>query len=331
MGPISIVIPLYNKETMVRRAIDSVLAQRDVELELIVVDDGSTDHSREVAQTYGDCIRLSSQQNAGCAAARDAGVTLARYPWVCFLDADDELVPGALASHMRALARFPGARISIGGFRHIGLDGAVMDHNPALLAVHPADRSRLMRLERFSAHAVMGVPTNCVCVARELLATVRFDPLMRGWDSTDFLLRLVLAYPNVVLIPDIVAIVHQTPQGTALFTHNDPANARYFLHKLLAELPRISRRQRRPFVRSVVPGMLALLWQVGDLGDFVALGRRYAPYFFLDTHLHRLAVVSLLPVGVLRRMRCRLRAERQTQRGDATKVKPPSIDIREGM
>lgn len=91
---ISIVIPLYNKEATIARAVTSVLHQTHQNFELIIVDDGSTDSSSEIAHTFDDLrITIITQPNKGVSAARNEGVRCAAYDWVAFLDADDEYMP----------------------------------------------------------------------------------------------------------------------------------------------------------------------------------------------------------------------------------------------
>ncbi len=94
---ISVIIPLYNKETSVEQSIRSVLNQTYQDFELIVVDDGSTDNSLDVVrQIQDDRILIIEQENGGPGKARNTGVAHAQGEWILFLDADDELVPDAL-------------------------------------------------------------------------------------------------------------------------------------------------------------------------------------------------------------------------------------------
>lgn len=93
----SVVMPLWNKEREVTRAVMSVLRQTVRNLELIVVNDGSADGSRTVVERIADPrIRVLNQENAGVSAARNAGIRCGTAPYVAFLDADDEWCPDFL-------------------------------------------------------------------------------------------------------------------------------------------------------------------------------------------------------------------------------------------
>ena len=94
---ISVIIPLYNKETSVEQSIRSVLNQSFRDFDLIVVDDGSTDNSLDVVRRIqDDRIVIIEQENGGPSKARNTGVKHAQGEWIVFLDADDELLPEAL-------------------------------------------------------------------------------------------------------------------------------------------------------------------------------------------------------------------------------------------
>ncbi len=86
----SIVVPLYNKERSVSRAVISVLRQNYKEFELIIVNDGSTDNSLDIVNKFdNDKIRIINKTNGGVASARNRGIEEAKSDWICFLDADD--------------------------------------------------------------------------------------------------------------------------------------------------------------------------------------------------------------------------------------------------
>lgn len=105
---VSVLVPLFNKELEVARAINSVLAQSETEFELIVIDDGSTDSGPAIVHGYSDPrIRMVSQTNAGVSAARNRGIELARADLVAFLDADDEWRPVFLTTILRLKDKFP--------------------------------------------------------------------------------------------------------------------------------------------------------------------------------------------------------------------------------
>lgn len=132
---VSVVIPLYNKRAYVERALGSVLAQRDVALEVIVVDDGSTDGSAEaVASCTDPRVRLIRQPNQGPGAARNTGWRAAAGPCVAFLDADDHWAPDYLTNSLQRLDADPeAAAVSLGFLEET--DRGVVDPGPgALLA-----------------------------------------------------------------------------------------------------------------------------------------------------------------------------------------------------
>ena len=115
MAPlVTVIIGAYNAARYVGEAIESVLAQTHDRIELIVVDDGSTDGTGEVAESYGDAVRCIRQENGGMAAARNRGVGEARGDYLAFLDADDRFPPDKLRTQLAAFAADPSLDVVYG-------------------------------------------------------------------------------------------------------------------------------------------------------------------------------------------------------------------------
>ncbi len=127
----SVIIPLYNKEAEIGRTIRSVLAQTLQPLEIIVVDDGSTDRSREVVEALNSpLIRLHIQQNAGSAAARNKAIELSRGEFIAMIDADDEWTPDYLTQIDRLIHLYPDAGGYCSGFDIVSDDGIFAGDTP---------------------------------------------------------------------------------------------------------------------------------------------------------------------------------------------------------
>jgi glycosyltransferase involved in cell wall biosynthesis len=98
---VSIIMPVYNAEKYVAFAIESVLSQTYTRWELLIIDDGSTDHSKQVIQKLEDSrIRYFYQENRGVSSARNVGLKNMKGKFICFLDADDELTAESIAARM---------------------------------------------------------------------------------------------------------------------------------------------------------------------------------------------------------------------------------------
>jgi glycosyltransferase involved in cell wall biosynthesis len=104
---VSVVVPAYNCARYVAEALRSALEQQYNPVEIIVVNDGSTDDTPEVIRTFGDRITLINQSNAGAAAARNAAIEKARGDYIAFLDSDDLWLPGKLAAQVSYLEAHP--------------------------------------------------------------------------------------------------------------------------------------------------------------------------------------------------------------------------------
>ncbi|MES2449852.1 MAG: glycosyltransferase family A protein [Pseudomonadota bacterium] len=119
---VSCIIPVHDGAAFLAQALASILHQRGAELDVIVVDDGSSDASADIAAGF-DGVRVYRQAQAGVAAARNAGVALARGDFIAFLDADDLWLPGKISAQLAALDADPAADYSLTLVRHVAMDG----------------------------------------------------------------------------------------------------------------------------------------------------------------------------------------------------------------
>jgi len=107
MPHVSVIIPTYNRATYIARALESVLSQSYRDFEVIVVDDGSFDNTKQVVQAYGDRVRYVFQSNAGPGAARNLGIRVSQGEYLAFLDSDDAWMPEFLSKTVGALDAHP--------------------------------------------------------------------------------------------------------------------------------------------------------------------------------------------------------------------------------
>ena len=223
---VSVVVPLFNKKHHVGRAIESVLTQSWSDLELVVVDDGSSDGGAAVVAAYADPrLRLERQPNGGVSAARNRGVALSRAPWVAFLDADDAWTPSFLTDVMALADGHPEAAgvalnyeiVSPGGGRALGVDPAAA----------PAQLLDPLAYFRIGRHAPP-LSSSSVVVRREaLLAAGGFPVGVRLGEDIDTWLRLLFR-GGVYFDPRPGAQYFVDAANRALNTHAPPARYAFF-------------------------------------------------------------------------------------------------------
>lgn len=138
----SIVVPAYNAATTIRETLDSLIDQTFADCEIIVVDDGSSDSTVAIVESYTDPrIRLISQANRGLAGAHNTGIAAAKGAYIGFCDADDLWLPEKLELHIRHLQENPDVGISFAGSSLIDRDGKFVGINqsPKLTNITAAD------------------------------------------------------------------------------------------------------------------------------------------------------------------------------------------------
>lgn len=190
---VSVVIPCFNTERYIAATLRAVLAQAGAALEVIVVDDGSTDGSAALVEREFPQARLIRRTNAGVAAARNAGIAAATGDWVAFCDADDIWLPGKLAAQFEAMAAAPGCRMSYTAW-HVWVS-AEPEPDPALLLQLAAERAgaKWMGATGWLYPELLldcVVWTSTVLVQRSLLVEIGdFDTSLRIGEDYDLWLR----------------------------------------------------------------------------------------------------------------------------------------------
>lgn len=141
---ISVVIPTYNRAKVVGKALESVFAQTYQATEIIVVNDGSKDDTREVLAGYGERIKAINQENGGLSAARNTGIHAASTTWVAFLDDDDEWTPERLAIAVETIGLHPDIDVHATNTALVNGDGTELD----MFAMRGRSGTEHMRLDR---------------------------------------------------------------------------------------------------------------------------------------------------------------------------------------
>jgi glycosyltransferase involved in cell wall biosynthesis len=120
---ISILVCCYNRAQILPETMESVFAQEYHPVEIIVLDDGSTDDTAELMESYGDKIRYFKQENQGIAVTRTNACRLAKGEYIAFQDDDDIMPPDRIDTLYKALSRYPDAVFAVGDWAEIDGDG----------------------------------------------------------------------------------------------------------------------------------------------------------------------------------------------------------------
>ena len=217
---ISVIIPCYNHGAYLPEAFASIWQQDYPAVEIVVVDDGSTDTTREVTQRY-PAVKYVYQANQGLSAARNTGLAHSRGQYLVFLDADDWLLPGALATNARYLRQAPALAFVSGGHDKVFVaKGLVREETQEVTSDHYC---HLLRGNYIGMHAT-------VMYQRWVFAEFLYDTALRACEDYDLYLRIARAYP----------VAHHTQRIAAYRLHgtNMSGNIPLMLSTVLAVLKR---------------------------------------------------------------------------------------------
>ncbi|MEO2033155.1 MAG: glycosyltransferase [Planctomycetaceae bacterium] len=192
---VSVIIPCYNQAQFLAPAVESVLSQASVAVDVIIVDDGSRDGTSDVAAQFGDSVRLIRQENCGLSAARNRGMREAHGDFVLFLDSDDVLLEGALDRFVSVARNNPEADVFYSGARLIDSGGEPLcDVIPGEMGPDPL--TALLLANRISA-------PGAVVLRRRVWDKVgEFDPQLGASEDWDYWIRLAAHGATFIRIPE---------------------------------------------------------------------------------------------------------------------------------
>jgi len=189
---VSVIVPNYNAGPYLPTTLQSVFAQTGFELDVIVVDDGSTDGSADAVARRFPQVRVVRQANQGVAVARNTGLAEARHDWVAFIDADDIWLPGKLDAQWQALAAQPDARMAYAAWQVWPSTAPAPEPELTRHLLAEAEGSRPGATGWIYPELLVDcvVWTSTVLAQRSLLQALKgFDPALRVGEDYDLWLR----------------------------------------------------------------------------------------------------------------------------------------------
>ena len=279
---VSVIIPAYNSAKYLPEAIASVWEQTYTNYEIILINDGSTDNTREVIKPYLKRIRYFEQENQGVSATRNRGIYLARGELIAFLDADDIFLPQKLAQQVAILDAQPDIGIVNSGFRLISETGAVIkdierwhkipDLTPEIWLLHkPVLPSAMMFRKAW------------------LLKVSGFDPRFFASEDVDIVLRMVIWGCQSTWLKEIVVLYRQ--HETSASWRNPirhMANAELMQESFFArpDIPQPLRKLEPQARYDFLVWIACVLYQAGCIPETIAYLKKsllHSPYSWPET------------------------------------------------
>lgn len=277
---ISVVIPAFNYADKLERALDSALSQPGEDFDLWIVDDGSTDATPDLAafwaQRWPGRVHYRRQTNQGPAAARNHGLDASRGAYLLFLDADDALLPRALAAFREALIAHPEAQVILAGHESVHpRGGAVKPHRPPRMPATPVSRLRAYLLQK-----TLPICHGAVLFRRDVFAHYRYPEHFRGAEDIPLFAYAICNFFCVAQDTPTVR-VHQHAQSL----RNDAARAAHTGLRLVEEifdatrLPASAMALKKPYLVRRHLSLFRTLFHGGNHGEALS---HYRSAFWLS-------------------------------------------------
>lgn len=202
MDLVSIIIPLYNKEKAIENTVRSVLKQTYENIEIVVVDDGSTDNSREIVENLSKIdnrIFLYHKENGGVSSARNYGLKMSKGKWVTFLDADDEIMPENVQVLINLVNKFD---VKIGAANFLDtFDGVTnVSHFGYLHFKDKVVKNFILELIKYRAFFCAGA----TIFRKDILGEKPYNESLSRFEDAEFELHLFNKYPIAITTKPII-------------------------------------------------------------------------------------------------------------------------------
>ena len=266
----SVIIPAFNAASTLARAIESVRQQSWQAHEIIVVDDGSTDATVDIARQFGAAVRLIQQTNRGVSVARNAGASAATGDWLAFLDADDWYAADRLRLHAEWIAEDPTLDFLTGDYEYRDATGSLLGTS---MAQHESGRMMLVQAAG-AVRVVMETPAEIAAFVADhfgdthtlSVPRLRFVELggyptgFKVCEDVHFLTRLVANSRRIGVICQSLG-VYVIHGGSA--TRRDPVEAQRENVRTLTDLARLAQRFPNPVRQGVAARMQSARYNLG--------------------------------------------------------------------
>ena len=296
---ISVVIPLFNKEKYVERAIDSVLSQTSQVFEVVVINDGSTDNGPEIVRRYDDPrVRLVDQENEGVAAARNRGIIESKSELIAFLDADDKWLPNFIETILGLVERFADAGLYATGYR-------------LLKSEEHAYRNMTLkgRREKCGCYFDLSRNQNLISASSVVVRRSVFDRIggfREGYisgDDTDMWFRIGLWY-KFALSPTICSLYHHylsdSVRHTRLFGNSFPLYASFLEMKEDAQISSSLKHKAMKYLSRRLAKKIEITFFNGLHTAATKRLHEYREAFGINLSYIRLLCLGMTPRAVLR-------------------------------
>ncbi len=207
---ISAIIPAYNSQDYILDAIHSIQNQTHPVDEIIVIDDGSTDHTQQILQSPTSKIKYIKQENQGPSTARNTGIKAAQGDWVAFLDADDQWTPDKIEKQLLTLKHSPELHLIAGDMQEIGINNELITQS--VLAKH----NLLQKFQEINSLPIKNalaelvnknfIPTGTVLVKRFTLIEVgMFNTAIRFGEDLELWAKIASKHP-ISCLPEVLIL-----------------------------------------------------------------------------------------------------------------------------